>query len=341
MNKGMVVAAAVGFILIAALLSTNDFSAIYQAVYTVGWGLIAIVCVRATILVLCGQAWGLLIHPHVRRWLSLYNLLRWIREAINVLLPVAQVGGDLVGGRLLTFWSVPSGIAGASILVDLLIQAVAQLIFTLAGLGVLIGHGGGDMIVRTVIIGLLIAAPALAGFFLSQRFGLFRLVEKGLEAIAAKWPRTAMGSDLRLHDSLQVIYSKPMALAGSFALHLVAWFVGAAEVWIALYCMGLSPTLVEALVLESLGQAVRGSAFPVPGAVGFQEGGFVVLGQLFGLSPEISIALSLIKRVPDIVLGLPGLFVWHGLESRRLLGGGGSENFYSFGAPLSVKPDTN
>ena len=31
-------------------------------------------------------------------------LLRLVREGINVLLPVASVGGDVVGGRLLTFW---------------------------------------------------------------------------------------------------------------------------------------------------------------------------------------------------------------------------------------------
>jgi hypothetical protein len=76
--------------------------------------------------------------------------------------------------------------------------------------------------------------------------------------------------------------------------------------------------LREALLLEGLGQAVRSAAFAVPGALGVQEGGYVLIGGMFGLSPQLALALSLIKRVRELLLGLPGLAAWQLLEGRRL-----------------------
>jgi hypothetical protein len=68
---------------------------------------------------------------------------------------------------------------------------------------------------------------------------------------------------------------------------------------------------VTALLLESLGQAVRGAAFAVPGALGVQETGYVLLAPLAGLTTEVALALSLAKRVRELLLGLPGLLYLH------------------------------
>jgi len=60
-------------------------------------------------------------------------------------------------------------------------------------------------------------------------------------------------------------------------------------------------------VLESLGQAIRGAGFAIPGALGVQEGGYLLLAPLAGLAPGAALALSLAKRVRELLLGLPGL----------------------------------
>ena len=77
--------------------------------------------------------------------------------------------------------------------------------------------------------------------------------------------------------------------------------------------------LAEALVLESLTQAIKSAAFLVPGALGIQEGGFVLVGALFGLSPEMALAVSLVKRVRDLAMGVPALLVWQLVEGRRVV----------------------
>lgn len=315
---GAVVATTCGLVAAIALVIGNDAMLVLDAVARVGWSMAGIVAIRVVIIALTGVAWGRIVRPLARQGFGVFVFLRWIREAINVLLPVASVGGDLIGGRLLTFWGVPGGLAGASIMVDLLLQAFAEFLFTVAGFGLLAAGSRGGALLEWLATGLLVAAAALGGFYLAQRFGLFALIERGLLA-TVRWLKLSFSSELRLHDNLQRIHANRAAMLNAVFVHLTAWFLGVAEVWIALTCMGAEPTLTEAMVLESLGQAVRDAAFPVPGAYGVQEGGFLLLGRIYGLPPDIALALSLIKRVPDVALGLPGLLAWHLLETRRLL----------------------
>jgi hypothetical protein len=63
---------------------------------------------------------------------------------------------------------------------------------------------------------------------------------------------------------------------------------------------------------------VRTSAFVVPNAVGVQEGAYILLGATFGLTPEMALALSLLKRARDIAIGVPTLAAWQALEGGRL-----------------------
>jgi hypothetical protein len=44
-----------------------------------------------------------------------------------------------------------------------------------------------------------------------------------------------------------------------------------------------------------------------------------VLGPLLGLPAETALAIALTKRVRELALGLPGLFVWHWIEAHHLL----------------------
>ena len=97
---------------------------------------------------------------------------------------------------------------------------------------------------------------------------------------------------------------------------MVSWLLGGVEVCLALHFLGHDVGLVPGLVIESLGQALKAVGFAVPGALGVQEGGYIVICQVFGLSPEMAIALSLMKRLREVGLGVPGLFAWHRAEGR-------------------------
>jgi uncharacterized membrane protein YbhN (UPF0104 family) len=77
--------------------------------------------------------------------------------------------------------------------------------------------------------------------------------------------------------------------------------------------------IIDALILESLSSGIRGAAFMLPSGLGALEGGLIMLGTLFGLPADTALAISLSKRVRELALGLPGLFVWHWIEGHHLL----------------------
>jgi hypothetical protein len=84
--------------------------------------------------------------------------------------------------------------------------------------------------------------------------------------------------------------------------------------------MGYPLDFGDAVIIESLMHAVRGASFAVPGALGAQEGGLIVLCAIFNIPPEAALALSLVKRIPDLVIGVPGLLAWQALEGWNFRG---------------------
>jgi uncharacterized membrane protein YbhN (UPF0104 family) len=115
-------------------------------------------------------------------------------------------------------------------------------------------------------------------------------------------------------------YGRTGRAASSFLLSLVGWLVGTGEVYLILVLIHSQASWRDALLLESLGQAIRGAAFAIPGSLGVQEGGYLLLAPLAGLTPSAALALSLAKRTREILLGVPGLLYLHWWErSRRSL----------------------
>jgi len=117
--------------------------------------------------------------------------------------------------------------------------------------------------------------------------------------------------------AVDATYRRVGPVTSSFLLSLIGWFIGTGEVFLILDLLGHPVSWVAALLLESFGQAIRGAAFAIPGAIGVQEGGYVLLAPLAGLPPDVALALALAKRAREILLGLPGLLYIHCFERAR------------------------
>ena len=235
---------------------------------------------------------------------------RWIGEAVNGLLPVLQIGGNVVKAGLVARTGVPGARAGASVVVDVTLVVTSQVCFTLLGVGIFASHLGGGELWPTAATGAVLMAFALGGFYAVQRGGAFARLARGVERMGRGQWTSLVASGAALDHAIVELYADRRAVAVAWAWHLVSWLVGVGEVWLALRCLGHPVHLADAVLLESLGQAVRAAAFAVPGALGIQEGGFLALGSALGIPPTTALALSLVKRVREIVLGVPGLAFW-------------------------------
>jgi putative membrane protein len=282
-----------------------------------GWAAVLVILVRIGSVSAAGIGWWLVFPREWRPALWTCVLLRFVREATNALLPLAQIGGDFIGARCLALHGTKATVAAASVIVDVLIQAATQIAFAIIGLVLLVALGGDELVVWPIAVGIAIAVPALGAFFLAQgRWGQ-TLVTKLLASVGRDRDWRVFGAVEEIFRSLDSFYAQRRHLIQGAFWHLGGWFIGVFEVWVVLHFMGYPVSIEQAVIIESLMHAVRGAAFAVPGALGAQEGGLIVLCAIFGIPPETALALSLVKRLPDLVLGVPGLLAWQAMEGRH------------------------
>ncbi|MBV9654659.1 MAG: flippase-like domain-containing protein [Acetobacteraceae bacterium] len=308
-----------GIGLSAWLLHTYGLSRILDLLAHAGWfGLALVIAFHAVQIVFSAAGWRVIAGPTIARpGLGGFMVMRWIREGVNNLLPVAQIGGEFVAARLLQRRGVPLAPAIAGTVADLTIEMVTQVAFTLIGLGLLLHSVGDGGVAGYVLSGIVVAALVAAGFFGAQWFGLATAIENGLLRLGRAMGWSGMGQVEGLHAALITCYRAPRRVALAVLWQMVSWLLGGWEVCLALHFLGHDVGTVPGLVIESLGQALKSAGFAVPGALGVQEGGYIVVCGLFGLLPEVAIALSLVKRLREVVLGVPGLLAWQWLEARR------------------------
>lgn len=316
----------IGLGLAVWLVATNDLGAVAAAFGRIGVaGFAGVTLVRALVIVLCGIAWARILDGLSPAPAAACLILRFVREGINVLLPVASVGGEVVGARLLTFWGVAGSLAAASVLADLLFQVGTLGLFAALGAGLLTRVEGAQAaeLANWTLRTLAVAGLAIAAFFALQRTGVVRVIEDRVAALGRRFVRETEARpepSQRIQGALDAVWAAGRRghLAQSCLLHALAWLLGAAEIAVVLACIGIDHVSVsEILVIEALSQAIKAAAFLVPSGLGVQEGGLVLVCGLFGIDAGTAIALSLARRVPDVVLGLPALLVWQNLEARR------------------------
>jgi putative membrane protein len=202
--------------------------------------------------------------------------------------------------------------------VDISTELVGQLLFTFLGLGLVAAGIGGSSIRHLesppFITGLSIIALIAVSFMLVQWKGVALL-----RRLSVRWaPWLTPKLDL-LQDGVGAVYERPLRVVASVATHFTAWITATGGVWLALQFMHAPISLPAAIALESLIYLVRSAAFLIPGAIGVMEGSYVLLVPMFGLPPEIGLALALIKRGRDLTIGAPAVLIWQAMEGKQLL----------------------
>jgi putative membrane protein len=164
-----------------------------------------------------------------------------------------------------------------------------------------------------------IGVLAIIGFYVVQRLGMFRFIGKMISRLAnaPDW-HSLVHSGQSLDQAIRKLYARRRGVIGCCVWTTISLILGSGEIWIALYALDLRATFVNALILQSMVLTIRSAVFPVPGALGVQEGGYVLVGNLLGIPGDAAFALSLIARVRELILGIPGLILWQLIEARRL-----------------------
>jgi len=320
MRAAVRIALAAGVALLIALL-LREGGAILFPLARAGRVLLWLVPLHALPLFLDSLGWRALI----ARWReSRQGTLLWIaciREAINRLLPVANIGGELVGIRLLAERGVEGVAAAASVTMEVVLTIVSQYAFVALGVVCLLRLTNTVRLVDDVLIGLAASLPLVVLLVVLLRYGsVFGRMERlAVRLLGEEKLSFLAGQSAALDAAIRELCTDPMRLLTALAWQVTGMVAGSLETWFALRWLGHPVPFGAAIALESLTLTVRSFVFLVPAGLGVQEASLVGFGALLGISGEIALALSLAKRMREILFGAPALLSWYWVEGRREL----------------------
>lgn len=313
MKRSAIFGAAVGIALAFTLLAHNDLREIGRILVSVGWGILLVAAIHVSQTLFAVLGWKALCSERGATLWVLYRI-RWIRDSINTLLPVAKLGGDFVRVQMISRRGVAPAAAASQVMVDVSLEVATQIAFTLGAVLLLLAGSHARDATQLALAACASGGIAVAALIGVQRLGVLKLIER-LAARGGMWRRLEILSGLHTH--VQTLYRQPRRILLSAGFHFTAWFLGTFETYAGLVLLGLHATVREALIIEALGHAVRAAGFAIPGALGVQEGGYLVICAMFGIAPPQAIALALIHRIRELILGLPGLALWQVVGRQR------------------------
>lgn len=313
-------ALAAGLALLIALIM-REGSAIFIPLARAGRVLLWLVPLHALPIALDSVGWRVLI----ARWReSRQGTLFWIasvREGINRLLPAANIGGELVGIRLLTDSGVDGVVAAASVTTEVVLTVISQYVFVAVGVVCLLRLTDTVQLVNDALIGLAASLPLVVLLVVLVRYGsvFARLERLAARLLGAQALSFLNGQSAQLDAAIRELCADRPRILTTVGWQVTGMISGSLETWFALRWLGHPVPFGAAIALESLTMTVRNFVFLVPAGLGVQEASLVGFGALLGIGGELALALSLAKRMREILFGVPALLSWYWVEGRREL----------------------
>ncbi len=317
------VAGLLGLATVIALVIHQGWSTIFSAIGHAGWRLLWLLPFHVLPLLLDVIGWRVLLarrDPHRQATIPVLFWIAAIREACNRLLPVANVGGEIIGIRLIRWRGIDSAVAAASVIVEVLLSLVNLYLFAVLGMVLLIELTHSISVPRSILLTLIASLLVPVVLIVLLRHGkVFSRLEIFAEKLLGGRSRLSKLIDgSRLDMEIRILYGRPGRLLVACIWQFLGLLVGSFESWLALRLLGYPVSVWDAIAIEAVTQALRQLNFVTPAGLGTQEVGLVLFGNMIGLPPDASIALSLVKRMREITFGVPALISWQWAETHKL-----------------------
>ncbi len=287
------------------------------------WGLVASVGWRAPVLLLPYLAvymmdcmgWRWTLPSGLGVGFARLLAIRWSGEAVNNVVPTGHVGGEVVKVYLLGRQGVGRAVAAGAAVVSKTSQTLAQVMFISIAAWCFAGLVPGDSGWRRAMWMALGGGVMAVGVMLWVQWrGLFRTLAGVLcwRGCLPGWLARREGALRELDGRIGAFYAgQPGRMAASVASYLGGWFLDSVEIWVAGWLLGQPVTMSQAVAVEGFVGIAKLASMWVPGAVGVQEGGILVLGRAVGLGEPFCMAYALMRRAREAIFAAVGwLLLW-------------------------------
>ncbi len=310
-----------GVALLACLIYESGPAKIVSDLALVGAGLIVVVALEFVVDGFNTLGWWFTFPPGLRT--GSFRRLFFVRlagTALNQTLPAASMGGEPAKVYLLE--------ADFPLTTTIATVMTSSLIFSLSKAGFI---AFGTMLTWrqfrlshefsiAMLVGFIATLVAVLAFLLLQLRG-FTAAIAGIAAripIPERWvsgiQRLTPGIDAEI---IALYRSRPRDLALAVCSHQFAFLCGILQVLLLLGWLGLPRSFSISLAIESCAMLLGFVTFIVPGSIGIQEGGKLVIFTALGLPAAAGVTVGIAFRLTSIVGAAAGLLVLAALKGRK------------------------
>lgn len=236
--------------------------------------------------------------------------IRWCGESVNNVVPSAYVGGEAVKVLLLARFGVSGAEAGAAALISKTAQTLAQVVFIAAGALAFMELGQDQAALRRGMGMVLVGGVAVVLLlFWWQSHGVFGTLLGWLTRwqIAPHWVAARRPAWEAMDRTVTTFYREHRRrFFLCFVGFLAGWFLDTVEIYVASALLGEPLAWRQALAIEAFVGVVKVLGMWVPGSLGVQESGIVMLARLAGGSETLGAAYALLRRTREVLYALAG-----------------------------------
>lgn len=295
----------VGIAVLCGLVAHIGPGTLASEIHKLGFNLLWVLVPSAVSYVLDAFGWRHTLGRHAHR-ITFFRLFmtRMGGEAVNFTTPAAYLGGEPVKAYMLSRHNIPLVDGLASVVTAKTTMTLAQVLFIVIGLtlsGVLLS-GSADLLIMG-LLGLGALGFGVGLFVAAQRHGLFMSILRILDRLHVKirWIEQREHKFRMLDEAIADFYKRDrrgFLLSTSFFFG--GWMVGAVETYLILYFLGLPVDVFTAVAIEALAVFVKGGTAFIPGSLGGQEAGNVLLFVAFGYTEAIGATYAIMRRIREI-----------------------------------------
>lgn len=311
------------YLLLAAGLLTLSFLVwhigpvhIYEAVARFGPGALVVMLIPSVVMyVLEAYGWKIVLGSTAER-ISFGKILsiRTAGEVVNMTTPTAYIGGEPLKAYLLQRHHIPMVEGLASVVIAKTIMTIAQVLFILIGIALAfwtLGAAGSSLqMTAAALLSAALLSCGIAAFVLVQRRGLFTWLLETFRRVGLRMSFLEVRAEkLRSLDRtiLDFYAHHQSAFYASTGLYLLGWLAEAVEVFVIISFLGGPASLLSAIAIGALSVLIKGGTFFIPGSLGAQDGGNLLLLRAFGYSDLTGMTFALLRRFRELVWIIIGL----------------------------------